>query len=47
MMLVYAIPGFIAGFIAGLFGWGFSDWQYWACLLPVSVVSAVFYVARG
>lgn len=47
MILIYAIPSFLAAGIAGAFGWGFSNWQYWACLLPVALASAALYVARG
>jgi len=47
VIVVYAIPGFIAAGIAGSLGWGFSDWQYWASLLPVSIVSGLLYVAHG
>lgn len=47
MIVIYAIPGFLAAGTAAAFGWGFSNWQYWACLLPVVFVSAAFYVARG
>lgn len=47
MILVYAIPGFLAGGIAGAFGWGFTDWQHWACLLPVAIASGLLYAAHG
>ena len=46
-MLIYALPSAIAAGIAGAFVWGFSNWQFWACLLPIAVLSAAAYVAHG
>jgi hypothetical protein len=47
VILVYAIPSALAAGTAAALGWGFSNWQYWMCVLPVAVVSAAFYVAHG
>lgn len=46
-MIIYAIPSLIVGGIAGSFGYGFTDWQHWACLLPVAIASGLLYAARG
>jgi hypothetical protein len=45
-LAIAIIPGVLVGFISAALGFGVGDWQFWALVIPTSMVTAFINATR-